>query len=110
MLSPNKSVRFASRLANVKMFDGNDSPSTVATAENTPLGSPHHEEMDSYFQLNWNDEETSSEEENDVVHPYQMISSDVTGGDKNKVVSLKEVYLVEDELIGKIMKWWSSMK
>lgn len=103
MLSPNKSVRFASRLANVKMFDGNDSPSTVATAENTPLGSPHHEEMDSYFQLNWNDEETSSEEENDVVHPYQMISSDVTGGDKNKVVNLKEVYLVEDELIGKIM-------
>lgn len=53
-VSPNKSVRFASRLINVKMFDGNDSPSTVSTADNTPMGSPKffHENSDSYFKLN----------------------------------------------------------
>lgn len=38
-LSP-KLVRFASRLENVKMFDGRDSPSTVSL-QNTPVGSPN---------------------------------------------------------------------
>lgn len=37
--STRKSVRFASRLANVKMFDGCDSPSTVSLA-NSPCTSP----------------------------------------------------------------------
>lgn len=47
-LSP-KSVRFASRLENVKMFDGRDSPSAVST-NNTPLGSPLFElDLDDYF-------------------------------------------------------------
>lgn len=36
-----KSVRFASTLENVKMFDGRDSPAAVSN-RNTPIGSPLH--------------------------------------------------------------------
>lgn len=77
--SPNKSVRFASRLTNIKMFDGKDSPSVVSTNENTPLHSPKLGEDDldelsfspkkDYF-WNWDvkedmSSETSSEDELD---------------------------------------------
>lgn len=61
-LSPNKSVRFASELTNIKLFDGTDSPSTVSTADNTPLGSPRpfDDNATSYFQWNWkNDDDIS---------------------------------------------------
>lgn len=40
-----KSVRFASRLENVKMFDGRDSPAAVSLA-NSPVGSPKHSSFD----------------------------------------------------------------
>lgn len=46
-LSP-KLVRFASRLENVKMFDGRDSPRAVST-QNTPTGSPQFADLDDYF-------------------------------------------------------------
>ncbi|ODV79086.1 carbohydrate-binding module family 21 protein [Suhomyces tanzawaensis NRRL Y-17324] len=39
-LPSSKSVRFASRLANIKHFDGLDSPSAVSSAQTTPLHSP----------------------------------------------------------------------
>mmetsp|Transcript_8042 Transcript_8042/g.7984 ORF Transcript_8042/g.7984 Transcript_8042/m.7984 type:complete len:513 (+) Transcript_8042:106-1644(+) len=58
----NKSVRFATRLANVKMFDGQQSPSTVSTAENTPMSSPRAlDDFNSkgYFDLKWEDDEVS---------------------------------------------------
>lgn len=42
-----KSVRFALRLANIKMFDGRDSPVTVSN-ECTPLGSPKQLDDDLY--------------------------------------------------------------
>lgn len=57
-----KSVRFATRLANVKMFDGQQSPSTVSTAENTPMSSPQAlDDFNSkgYFDLKWEDDEVS---------------------------------------------------
>lgn len=44
-----KSVRFASRLENVKMFDGRESPAAVSL-QNTPLGSPNPKfSLDDYF-------------------------------------------------------------
>lgn len=47
-LSP-KSVRFASRLEKVKMFDGKDSPSAVSL-QNSPAGSPKYDfPVDDYF-------------------------------------------------------------
>lgn len=48
-LSP-KLVRFASRLENVKMFNGKDSPSTVSL-QNTPVGSPnaYNFDLSDYF-------------------------------------------------------------
>lgn len=48
-ISP-KSVRFASRLENVKMFDGRDSPAAVSLV-NSPVGSPKHHffDLDDYF-------------------------------------------------------------
>lgn len=55
-LSP-KLVRFASRLENVKMFDGRDSPFTVSL-QNTPVGSPTHDfDLHDYFSThrNFND-------------------------------------------------------
>ncbi|RLV85036.1 Protein phosphatase 1 regulatory subunit [Meyerozyma sp. JA9] len=61
LLSPTKSVRFASRLANIKMFDGTDSPSVVSTTENSPTGTPPAAEGgDSYFDLRWDDDESDS--------------------------------------------------
>lgn len=54
LLSP-KLVRFASRLENVKTFDGRDSPLAVSV-QNTPLGSPSHHDFDveDYFSNNSN--------------------------------------------------------
>lgn len=78
-LGGNKSVRFASRLANVKMFDGKESPSTVSTAENTPMSSPQTENdhgAKGYFDFKWDDEisditsDTSSEDE---MHEYVRV-------------------------------------
>lgn len=61
LLSPTKSVRFASRLANIKMFDGTDSPSVVSTTENSPTGTPPAAEGgESYFDLRWDDDESDS--------------------------------------------------
>lgn len=62
-LVPSKSVRFATRLANVKMFDGDSTPSSVSTTESTPVGSPS-EVCDSatprgYFDFLWEDDEIS---------------------------------------------------
>lgn len=53
-LSP-KLVRFASRLENVKTFDGRDSPLAVSV-QNTPMGSPSHFDFDveDYFSNNSN--------------------------------------------------------
>lgn len=89
--SPNKSVRFASRLANIKMFDGKDSPSTVSTAENTPMGSPQYinddffEKKNGYFLWDWDNEEisdiTSSEDDDDALAApakYQIVYSNYT--------------------------------
>lgn len=61
-LGSSKSVRFATRLANVKMFDGQESPSTVSTADNTPMSSPQgFDELSpkGYFDLKWDDDEVS---------------------------------------------------
>ncbi|KAK6460968.1 regulatory subunit for phosphoprotein phosphatase type 1 [Scheffersomyces coipomensis] len=48
-LNRSKSVRFASRLTNIKMFDGMESPSTVSTSDNTPIHSPQF--MDEFDDL-----------------------------------------------------------
>ncbi|KAK6458365.1 regulatory subunit for phosphoprotein phosphatase type 1 [Scheffersomyces xylosifermentans] len=88
-----KSVRFASRLTNIKMFDGMDSPSTVSTSDNTPIHSPqsndflddddeydflhnhtHSHRRKDYFHWNWNGDfengdltsDTSSEDEDEA--------------------------------------------
>lgn len=92
-LSPGKSVRFASRLANVKMFDGMESPRTVSTAENSPICSPHILEdpirLD-YFDFDWDREDISditsdSSDEAPVEYGYsseiEVLKSDV---DKTK--------------------------
>lgn len=92
--SPNKSVRFASRLANIKMFDGKDSPSTVSTADNTPMGSPQYvhddffEKKNGYFLWDWGNEDvsditsdTSSEDDDDAPAApakYQIVYSNYT--------------------------------
>lgn len=51
LISP-KSVKFASRLENVKMFDGKDSPSSVSL-QNSPLGSPNSSlpRVNDYFSI-----------------------------------------------------------
>lgn len=84
-----KSVRFASRLANIKMFDGTESPSTVSTNDNTPIHSPQSNDFldddeqfaylhnpqkrNDYFHWNWNGDflngeltsDTSSDEDDE---------------------------------------------
>ncbi|KAI5956036.1 GAC1 [Candida theae] len=52
IVSPRKSVRFASRLINVRMFDGCDTPASVSSA-GSPLDSPDEDEED-YFYANRN--------------------------------------------------------
>lgn len=60
-LSP-KSVRFASRLEKVKMFDGKASPSTVSL-QCTPLGSPKYDfPVDDYFSLRKHYDDVSDDE------------------------------------------------
>ncbi|CAK9685153.1 unnamed protein product [Candida parapsilosis] len=48
IVSPRKSVRFASRLINVRMFDGCDTPASVSSA-GSPLDSPDEGEEEDYF-------------------------------------------------------------
>lgn len=74
LLSPSKSVRFASRLANIKMFDGADSPSVVSTTENSPAGTPPGKQShgEGYFDLRWDDDSDSNsvtDEEGAVTPP-----------------------------------------
>lgn len=71
LLSPSKSVRFASRLANIKMFDGTDSPSVVSTTDNSPAGTPPAVGGEGYFDLRWGDDSCSisDSDEEDIVTP-----------------------------------------
>lgn len=48
IISPRKLVRFASRLINVRMFDGCDTPASVSSA-GSPLDSPDEGEEEDYF-------------------------------------------------------------
>lgn len=76
-ISP-KSVRFASRIANVKTFDGRDSPSTVSL-QNSPNGSPTYSFAGlDYFSVRHNftelgfsdDDDASSDSDMDVYQQY----------------------------------------
>ncbi|CUM64160.1 uncharacterized protein PRCAT00001752001 [Priceomyces carsonii] len=83
-ISSGKSVRFASRLTNVKMFDGRELPSVVSTNENTPVHSPQNVDDDyfgskGYFHWGWDDDEisditsdTSSDDENILNGPPRV--------------------------------------
>lgn len=73
-----KLVRFASRLENVKMFDGRDSPSTVSL-QNTPTGSPQMRDFDlsDYFSshrnftdLGLSDDDDDSDSDSDTFSEY----------------------------------------
>lgn len=115
-LIPNKSVRFASRLANVRMFDGTDSPSTVSTADNTPMGSPipsnDRKPRTSYFEWNSEDEEDASDITSDedsassTPNKYAIESSDVkraySFNKANLPIYLQSLELntSKDELVG----------
>ena len=57
-----KSVRFAARIANIKMFDGTESPSAVLTCENSPVHSPPRLRGHDYFQMHEEDSDTSDDE------------------------------------------------
>ncbi|KAK6198038.1 regulatory subunit for phosphoprotein phosphatase type 1 [Scheffersomyces amazonensis] len=86
-LARSKSVRFASRLTNIKMFDGMESPSSVSTADNTPLDSPQYsDEYDDYedkhrrsdyFQWGNNEanSDTSSDEDDWSIHQIPRSAS-----------------------------------
>lgn len=64
-ISP-KSVRFASRLANVKTFDGRDSPSTVSL-QNSPSGSPTYSfAAHDYFSVHRNFTDLGFSDEEDI--------------------------------------------
>lgn len=76
-ISP-KSVRFASHIANVKTFDGRDSPSTVSL-QNSPNGSPTYSFAGlDYFSVRHNftelgfsdDDDASSDSDLDVYQEY----------------------------------------
>ena len=85
-----KSVSFALRLENIRMFDGKDSPSTVSTTDNSPLHSPRGGRS-LYFSWDWdhsmyNDPQddddscqylTSDEEDVVVRKSWKIESSDV---------------------------------
>lgn len=65
-ISP-KSVRFASRIANVKTFDGRDSPSTVSL-QNSPSGSPTYSfSGPDYFSVRHNFTELGFSDDDDDV-------------------------------------------
>ncbi|WPK24732.1 hypothetical protein PUMCH_002021 [Australozyma saopauloensis] len=78
-ISP-KSVRFASHLANVKTFDGRDSPSTVSL-QNSPSGSPtysfasrdYFSVRHNFTDLTFSDDDVSSDSDMEV---YQEFTKD----------------------------------
>lgn len=102
-LAPSKSVRFATRLANVKMFDGDSTPSSVSTTESTPVGSPS-ELCDSatprgYFDFLWEDEEisditsdTSSDTEEEYGSSGTLTARNVSSYLANETPSQKTLY------------------
>ncbi|EGW30091.1 uncharacterized protein SPAPADRAFT_144249, partial [Spathaspora passalidarum NRRL Y-27907] len=98
-LPARKSVRFASRLTNIKMFDGMESPAAVSSTASTPLHSPpsgrYDDELDDfddelrflktkpkvdYFDWNWHGSmESSSSTSSDDEDEYWSTPKSLTG-------------------------------
>ncbi|CAK7903252.1 hypothetical protein CAAN1_16S00452 [[Candida] anglica] len=84
-----KSVSFASRLENIKMFDGKDSPSVVSTNDNSPMESPSISRSggrSSYFSWDWDngnddddgyDDYSTSDEDEILRKSWEIKSTDV---------------------------------
>lgn len=112
-----KSVRFAARLANIKMFDGTESPSAVLTNDNSPVRSPEgHRKVrltSDYFQMNDDLSSDTSDDEPTYKHtsnsaikytiarcdvpPYQPFVS------LTKTLYLQSLRLEESSLDGKYL-------
>ncbi|GEQ70054.1 hypothetical protein JCM33374_g3730 [Metschnikowia sp. JCM 33374] len=113
-ISP-KSVRFASRLERVKMFDGKESPSTVSI-QNSPMGSPKYDfPVDDYFSIRHefngffdvhdchnsdSDSDTFTEYTKDKqykINSHNFVSPQNIYDKRNSPVYLQSVYLTPDK-------------